>query len=428
MLQYYYRMGFHPNRPAFVSILRKPNDRLSGRKKEFVAMRELETRGLPALLFNHAQYDETAAAVPDTIEFLASTPDATLESMPPMVRAFKCDKALEKGDPCRQAKFTVLEDCPYRIKQVSWHEGFKWHGLMGTLMAVGLVETLSEALDELLARASPSSKASPAFDPRAVLAELDAVTSAEHRHFVSSNLPDMAHDMLVKFPHTPNSTQNRNRGGGYTLEDMYVKPTFCHTSLVPSEYRFMGLLTNTTEHLGPVDYEQGISLQAVTSAPDLLYPIDNETGLASEFMRLTYDESEREGCNDPTYIDYKDFFLVRQTDDWKKVVVPPDGAIRAYPHKDASKLSGRVAVCLGAWLADKVHDVRPERFDEGLLAFQVNGVGVTGFDKVRHCYALRHGAFQEKDEFPRNEQGKFEIRAKVLRENSFAKFTSFIVW
>jgi hypothetical protein len=427
MLQYYYRMGYHPNRPAFVSIPRKRNDPNPGKKKDLVAMRELEIRGLPALLFNHAEYETAVAAIPDTIEYLAESPSNTLESMPPMLRAFKCDKALEKGDPCQHEKYTVLEDCPHRLKQVSWHEGYKWHGLMGTLMAMGLVETLSLALDELLARASPTLSAT-AFDPLALLAELDAVMDAEHRHFVSSTLPDMTKDMLAKFGHTPNSTENKNRGGGYTLEQMYVQPAFCHVALAPSEYRFMGLLTDTTEHLGPADYEQGISLQQVMTSPDLLYPVDNETGLAPDFMRLAFDEKEREGCNDPTFIDYKDFFLVRQVDDWKRVVVPPDGAIRAYPHKDPSKLSGRVAACLVTLWSDKEHDVHPDGFGEGLLAFQVNGIDVTGFDKVRQCYVFRHGPFQEKDEFPRNAEGKFEIRAKVLRENTYARFTSFIVW
>jgi hypothetical protein len=423
MLQYYYRMGYHPNRPIFVSVNRKANDRHPppGKKMDLVAMRELEIRGLPALIFNHAELAAAVAAVPDTVEYLASAPNRTLESMPPMVRAFKCDNLVEKGDPCQQAKYTVLKDCPHRLKQVNWHEGFKWHGLVGALMAMGLVEALSEALDELLARASPSaSGAAPAFDPPSVLTELDAVAAAEHRHFVSSPLPDMANGMLARFPHTPSAADNKNRGGGYTLEQMYVTPTFCHTALVPSEYRFMGLLTNTTEHLGPVNYEQGISSQLVAKFPNLLYPIDNETGVASEFMRLAYDEKEREGCNDPTFVDYKDFFLVRHGDDWKKAVVPPDGAIRAYPHKDPAKVAGRVAVCLREWL--------PERFGDGLIAFEVNGIAATGFDLLTKCYALRHGQYQEKSEFPKNEQGKFEVRIKVLREKEMAKVTSIIVW
>jgi hypothetical protein len=211
---------------------------------------------------------------------------------------------------------------------------------------------------------------------------------------------------------------------------MYVKPLFCHITLLPSQYRYLGTLTGTQGYLGEDHYERGISLQHVMERPKDLYPQD-KSGIVPELMQVVYDEEERENCDYKTYIDYKDFFLIRQRDGWKKVVIPTDGAITAYPHKDPSQLEGRIAFCTTPWPTDEEKDIHPASsasFDDGLFALQVNGVEVTAMDKIRHCYALRHGAGGSEAVFEPDERGRFEIQAKVLRKGYVMKFTSFIVW
>jgi hypothetical protein len=434
MLQYFYRTVLHPNRPAGVGIPRERNDPAwdEGRSsKKVVAMRELERRGMASLLVDHDTYSETVRAIPDVFDVLANgtadgTNGAAADSMPPMVKYFKCDGSIEKGDLCAPHKYTHQDnECPVRGKQVSWHEGFKWHAMMGNMFALALVEFLSDALDELLARASDA--ALPPLDPAEMLAELQAVQDAEYQKFLEAELPPLARGMLQKHP-------RHDDEGGYELDQMYVTPAFCHIALVPSQYRYLGILTDTRTHLGQDHYEQGVSLQHVQRNPDDLYPPDPETGKVPELMRLAYDESERdrEECKLVTYIDAKDFFLVRQVDGWKKVVVPTDAAIRAYPHKDPAQLEGRVAFCTPPWSVDGERDIHPETsesFNDHLLELQVNGVDVTGFDKVRHCYALRHGSDGGSSAiFPPNADGKFEVRARVLHDKYVIKFTSFIVW
>lgn len=424
MLQYFYRTVLHPNRPAGVGFPRERNDPTwdDGRSsKRVVAMRELEKRGMASLLVDQDTYSATVDAIPDVFSVLADGADAA-DNMPPMVKYFKCEGGLEKGDLCGPRKYTQQEECPVRNKQVSWHEGFKWHGMMGNMFALALVEFLSDALHELLARASDPSL--PPLDPSAMLAELQAVQDAEYRQFAEAELPRLAHGMLNKFP--------RQDEGGYELDQMYAKPAFCHIALVPSQYRYLGIFSDTHTHLGQDNYEQGVSLQHLWRNPGDLYPPD-ESGSVPELMQLVYDESERDRaeCKLTTYIDAKDFFLVRQADDWKKVVVPTDAAIRAYTNKDPTQLEGRVAFCTTPWSTANEKDIHPETsesFNDHLFELQVNGVDVTGFDKVKHCYALRHGEGGSNAIFPPNSDGKFEIRARVLHEDYVIKFTSFIVW
>jgi hypothetical protein len=292
--------------------------------------------------------------------------------------------------------------------------------MMGSMYALGLVEFLSDAIDELLDRASDESL--PPMDPAEMLSELRAVQDEEYKRFLDAALPDMAKDMLVKFP--------PSKEGGYELEQLYIKPLYCHIALVPSQYRYLGTLTDTKTRLGRDNYEQGISLQHVMERPADLYPL-GKAGVVSELMQLAYDEEERENCDYTTYIDYKDFFLIRQRDAWKKVVIPTDSAIKAYPHRDANQLEGRLAFCTTPWATDEERDIHlasSASFADGLFALRVNGVDVTAVDKIRHCYVLRHGVGGSEAVFDPDAKGRFEIQAKVIHKDYVMKFTSFIVW
>lgn len=120
---------------------------------------------------------------------------------------------------------------------------------------------------------------------------------------------------------------------------------------------------------------------------------------------------------------------MHQKEGWRKVVLPTDAELTAYAHKKKPALEGRIAVCLPgcAWgKCPNPNDLKIDAFTDGRVEVRVNGLAVTAVDKLNGCAFLRHGYGDSV--FPPNEQGKFDIRARVLQENGFVQFSSFIIW
>lgn len=117
MEHYFYRAGYHPNRPGLMTG-DVNNDRF-----RINIMKAMDAMGLPSFYretnFQKAQLNK----LPDT-EGL--TPEQ-VDAMPTHVRAFRCGNQFEKGDNlCSSYKFTITDDenCEKRKYRVSWHPGW----------------------------------------------------------------------------------------------------------------------------------------------------------------------------------------------------------------------------------------------------------------------------------------------------------------
>ena len=81
----------------------------------------MEERGLAALYLDFDEFDAMLQAIPDT--FGKTTEE--IKAMPRFVQHFKCQDALEKGDPtCDANKYDNAFVCPDRKMMASWHPGW----------------------------------------------------------------------------------------------------------------------------------------------------------------------------------------------------------------------------------------------------------------------------------------------------------------
>ena len=110
---YFHRAAMLPQRPAFFGI-----NVVHWRD----ILQSIDTFG-PAV-FRMMAEDIIQETVPDTVGKSISD----IESMPPYVRAFRCGKDIEKGDPnCGAEKYTTLpndDPCNNRKGKASWHPGW----------------------------------------------------------------------------------------------------------------------------------------------------------------------------------------------------------------------------------------------------------------------------------------------------------------
>ena len=110
------RAGLNPNRPAIVDMF---VDKFVERRTE--ELRKVEERGLTALYMNPDAFKEMKDGIPDTFGLTSEQ----INAMPRMVRHFKCQDTLEKGDPtCGAMKFDNDVICPDRKAMSSWHPGW----------------------------------------------------------------------------------------------------------------------------------------------------------------------------------------------------------------------------------------------------------------------------------------------------------------
>lgn len=111
------RVGLHPNHPALLNINILAVDFSHQRK---MLQRE-EERGMTVLYLDPVEFQEMKHAFPDTFGLNAEQ----INSMPPLVRHFKCRDFFEKGDPtCGEMKYDNSEVCPDRNGMADWHPGW----------------------------------------------------------------------------------------------------------------------------------------------------------------------------------------------------------------------------------------------------------------------------------------------------------------
>lgn len=118
---YFTRAGIHPNRPIGVGI----ETQGGGAAERLKVMQHLEDSGFPMLYLDDRVKANAIAVLPDCATGLMS--EAEIAALPPYIRNFKCNGAIEKGGPhCDTSKWTNVTDyCPTRPKfRTGWHPGW----------------------------------------------------------------------------------------------------------------------------------------------------------------------------------------------------------------------------------------------------------------------------------------------------------------
>jgi hypothetical protein len=392
------------------------------------AVTSLEDRGLAALVSDDENVvDAVLAAVPDTFGLT----ELQIAALPTFVRDFKCNGAIESGEPyCFERKFNMTI-CPDRKGMTSWHPGWRWHAVMGNLAALYLLDSLEAALMELLPLTTTSSKTKQRRQYLQLQDKLQRKEDVDYEHFFRQPVIDDIGEMF----------SDEQERAVVNLTALVLGDNYCHTARLPAQIRYRGILTEplsssssssltkttidtstrSTVHSDRADdYDLGIGMKEVQS-----------TANPTDAMRLVYDEEDRANCPVKVHMDYRDYFYVDGRDDWTKLVLPNDSEIKEYGSSQGGgnvTLQGMVAFCVSIcpWLKCPPGALERDGLADGSFHMQVNGVQVSALTKMGECELLKHeGGYV----FPLSAQGKLEIRTKVSAgETSFLHFSSFIVW
>lgn len=383
---YFSHAALNPNRPACVAMF------AGGKAASLIPM---EQDGLTVWIVESAVERGLLNSFPDC----ETMSQEQVNQLPPLVRGYRCGGAYEGGDICRAMKWTNNSICTKRKFRTSWHPGFKWHALMGNLMALSLLEVLDDALRDLVSFDSGK------FQRR--LEELVAQETGDYARFAASHVPDYVGATVLP----ANGTE------GLDFEFVCRTRPFCQTGRLPSRIRYEGILTETTTKLGEVNFEKGIPFSAAVKTPG-----------EGDFMRLVYDAGERQNCEGLVQIDYKDFFYVNGKEGWKKLVLPNDAERAKYV--TGAPLKGLIIIALGNcdWNKCNAAEIRDNGIEAGDVEIVVNGVKVSSLLTAR----IKRGENILRNEngfyFPPKDDGKFEIRVRVNATEKYIRFSSIIIF
>ena len=378
---------------------------------------KLEKMGMAAIISDDDVISKAEEAMPDTL----GMSDEKINALPEYVRNYKCGNEFEAGEPyCKSDKFRHVE-CADRKFQTSWHPGWKWHALMGYLASYYVIDVLYSAMDELATQLITN-------DAVKLYNILQDANNQDYDLFRSAAIPEHANILA--------DIDDADFNGTHIISG----PNYCHTTRLPAEIRFLGILTETTTQIGPSGYDKGIGVHKLL---ETVYTYDvnvdaNSSG-GVQPMILSYDENDRQSCPISTNEDYKDFFYVGANTGWRQLILPNQFERNAYnSNVDGSSVSspllhGYVAMCLtlcnwdvcpgNAWGRTIVTQ------NSSLLDIRVNQVMVTNYTNMGNseCDLLRH---HDGYRFPVNEKENtitIEVRLNIP-DKSYLRISSWIVW
>lgn len=274
----------------------------------------------------------------------------------------------------------------------------KWHGLMGNLAALFLVELLDDALTDIAASSDDYSR---------LFAKLKDEEDREYEKGLNGSIPI---DILNRF--FDNEPVDNS-----TLSLLVQGPVYCHTARLPAEIRHKGILTLSNK-TGFTTYDAGIELLKARSDAN-----KNNT------MQLVYNEEDREDCAVTINMDHKDYFYASSAEDWQQIEIPNDSELQEYRSSQPAVVkNGIVGICLAvcSWGRCPPGVLTKQDIMNGTCDFEINGKPVIGLKSMAECDLF----FGEDDSlfWDANENGIFVIKAKVQKADSYIRVSSFIVW
>lgn len=113
ILHYMYRAALLSKMPAMLGFSTYTPARIG-------IMKSLNRIGVPTFRMDLEERKLMNENVPDTGEGVA---EDVVASVPPFIRHYKCDDAIEGHEPCQEKKYS-LDLCPTRKGRTSWHAGW----------------------------------------------------------------------------------------------------------------------------------------------------------------------------------------------------------------------------------------------------------------------------------------------------------------
>ncbi|VEU44807.1 unnamed protein product [Pseudo-nitzschia multistriata] len=412
-----------------------------------------ENNGLALFLTDTSYWKIMTEAVPET----SGLTSAEIEELPELVRYFKCNGGIEKGDPfCGEKKYSE-EVCPKRDGQVSWHPGWKYHALLGNSMALFLTEMLLGSVTTLEKEVREIKNGKGISDDDA-LAELlgrlleEEKTLQNFIHSATTKQLPKSHDKVYWYNNTEdnwemypevleylsvNATDDfRDRFNALDRQALFVGPSICHTARLPSKTRFTGTLTNQPEMTGEQAIfgretyfvgimEEEFHDQNVAKQQEGIVSDDNHEITLVSILK----EREKDCGEELAAPDYHDYFMTHSSEGWTSLTFPNDAEQAAYNYKqNADRYKGMLIIvprfcgfgqCEEGFLGYR-------EYNEGKWEMVVNGVPVTALTMMGHeAILLEH---ESGIVFDRNSEGRYDLEFRVNEPNSFIKISAFIMY
>jgi hypothetical protein len=193
-------------------------------------------------------YDEAHAKT-----VLATFPDMfgmtreQIATLPPYIQYFKCEGKTEAGEPgCDANKFNNTLCAQRNGKTTSWYPGWKYHALVGHMMAFTILQVITDSLEGLIQSEPKQPEATPEKLARVAvqLQQLDAAEQADYENIFTTPVPDSILQHFDGALWTRGHKEERKDAMKHMPLEMFIKEaTFCHTAMLPAEIRYNGLLT-----------------------------------------------------------------------------------------------------------------------------------------------------------------------------------------
>jgi len=404
LLHYGYRGAISPGRPAMMLL---NHGGRAGPKRQQI-YEGLEEMGVAAFYGNDGTMKVMRTKFPDN----SLLTEAEINALPEYVRNYRCGAAIEKGDPyCGSEKYSKWS-CSPRMKQTSWHPGFKDHAVVGHSVALFLMEELLSTLKHL--------SELPLQNATLLLSQLQQEDIELHNNFTNAELPDLSKNLLNLTEVTVSDTEPTINASLF-----FKGPSMCHTARLPSQTRYRGILTDTDEVGQPAPFGEETYFVG-TDVKDA-----QTTATKNAEMRLAYQvgqERETKCLNVTVKPDYPDFFYTNTLDGWTALTFPNDAEKKIYGY-NASQHEGIFIIhwracnwgkCASGFLkAREDHDLS-------------NWVMKINDQMVVKVVDIGWGGVMVKGEkgfrFAPDSNGQYKIEMKVMKENSYLQIADFVLY
>ena len=227
---------------------------------------------------------------------------------------------------------------------------------MGNLMAMTLLDGMEDALQSLI----DDRKEAGVVDNENIedtkkrlvdqLRSLDEEERQAYENIFASPLPEELGQHLERWWDGEKPEHLKD----VDMEAFFKEPSFCHSAILPSQARFLGLVTENPNAVGAIldqNYEEGVSSSELARIerpgrrdPNEAAPYKSAAG--DDKVLMVREDSGRQNCPEYLNLDYKDYFYVSSIEGWRSLLLPNDSERKMYTEFDAKTSKGYILACL----------------------------------------------------------------------------------
>ena len=256
-------------------------------------------------------------------------------------------------------------------------------------------------------------------DTELLLSQLMEMDIELHKNFTNAELPPI-HEKLFDLKEVKVG-ENEPK----IESSLFTKgKSMCHTARLPSQTRYLGILTNTSEVGQPAPF--GEETYFVGTDKKQASWVATENGE----MRLVFEikkEREEKCTGHIVKPDYPDYFYTNHLDGWTSLKFPNEAEKEFYrynPRDHAGIIIMHFRKC--DWNKCPKNYLTFEDYAEEHWEMKLNGQRVTKLITIDDRSTLLQG--ENGFHFDPDENGQYQIEIKVNKQDGYVEFASFVLY